>query len=72
MIKVDPVNAVSTLAALTKVKAEVAVDAIFEAMRLSMQRGEACPRLSLTCLAPAAAGHLDKESFRRYGSTHRR
>ncbi len=40
MIKVDLVNDVSKLAAITKVKAEVAVDAIFDAMRLSMQRGE--------------------------------
>ncbi len=40
MIKVDLVNEVSKLAAITKVKAEVAVDAIFDAMRLAMQRGE--------------------------------
>ncbi len=40
MIKVDLINAVSNLAALTKVKAEVAVDAVFDAMRMSMQRGE--------------------------------
>ena len=40
MIKVDLVNEVSTLAAITKVKAAVAVDAIFDAMRLSMYRGE--------------------------------
>jgi len=40
MIKVDLVNKVSTLAAITKVKAEVAVDAIFDALRRSMQRGE--------------------------------
>ena len=40
MIKVDLVNNVSKLAAIAKVKAEVAVDAIFDAMRLSMQRGE--------------------------------
>ena len=40
MIKVDRVNDVSKLAAITKVKAEVAVDAIFDSMRLSMQRGE--------------------------------
>ena len=40
MIKVDLVNDVSKLAAITKVKAEVAVDAIFDAMRLSMQRDE--------------------------------
>ncbi len=40
MIKVDLVNDVSKLAAITKVKAEVAVDAIFDAMRRSMQRGE--------------------------------
>ena len=40
MIKVDLVNAVSKLAVITKVKAEVAVDAIFDAMRMSMQRGE--------------------------------
>ncbi len=40
MIKVDLINEVSTLAAITKVKAEVAVDAIFDAMRLSLQRGQ--------------------------------
>ena len=40
MIKVDIVNEVSKLADITKVKAEVAVDAVFDAMRLSMQRGE--------------------------------
>jgi DNA-binding protein HU-beta len=40
MIKVDIVNEVSRVADITKVKAEVAVDAVFEAMRLSMQRGE--------------------------------
>ncbi len=40
MIKVDLVNDVSKRAAITKVKAEVAVDAIFDAMRLAMQRGE--------------------------------
>ncbi len=40
MIKTDLVNEVSKLAAITKVKAEVAVDAIFDAMRLAMQRGE--------------------------------
>jgi DNA-binding protein HU-beta len=36
MIKVDIVNEVSKVADITKVKAEVAVDA----MRLSMQRGD--------------------------------
>ena len=40
MIKVDLVNEVSKLAEITKVKAEVAVDAVFDAMRLSMHRGE--------------------------------
>ena len=40
MIKVDLINEVSTLAAITKVKAEVAVDAIFDALRRSMQRGQ--------------------------------
>ncbi len=40
MIKVDIVNEVSKLADITKVKAEVAVDAIFDAMRLCMHRGE--------------------------------
>ncbi len=40
MIKVDLVNEVSKLAAITKVKAELAVDAIFDALRRSMQRGE--------------------------------
>ena len=40
MIKVDIVNEVSRLAEITKVKAEVAVDAVFDAMRTSMQKGE--------------------------------
>ena len=40
MIKVDIVNEVSKTADITKVKAEVAVDAVFDAMRTSMQRGE--------------------------------
>jgi DNA-binding protein HU-beta len=40
MIKVDIVNEVSKIADITKVKAEVAVDAVFDAMRLSMQRGD--------------------------------
>ncbi len=40
MIKVDIVAEVSKVADITKVKAEVAGDAIFDAMRLSMQRGE--------------------------------
>ncbi len=40
MIKVDIVNEVSNLADITKVKAEVAVDAVFDAMRSSMERGE--------------------------------
>jgi DNA-binding protein HU-beta len=40
MIKVDIVNEVSKVADITKVKAEVAVDAVFDAMRLSMQRGD--------------------------------
>ena len=37
MIKVDIVNEVSKIADITKVKAEVAVDAVFDAMRLSMR-----------------------------------
>jgi DNA-binding protein HU-beta len=40
MIKVDIVNEVSRIADITKVKAEVAVDAVFDAMRVSMQRGD--------------------------------
>ncbi len=36
MIKVDIVNEVSKIAEITKVKAELAVDAVFEAMRASM------------------------------------
>ena len=40
MIKCHIVNEVSTAANITKVKAEVAVDAVFDAMRISMQRGE--------------------------------
>ena len=40
MIKVDIVNEVARTADITKVKAELAVDAVFDAMRLSMQRGD--------------------------------
>ena len=40
MIKVDLVNEVSKVADITKVKAELAVDAVLDTMRLSMRRGE--------------------------------
>ena len=40
MIKCDIVNEVSAAASITKVKAEVAVDAVFDAMRTSMHRGD--------------------------------
>jgi DNA-binding protein HU-beta len=40
MIKVDIINEVATVADITKVKAEVAVEAEFEAMREAMKRGE--------------------------------
>src|SRR5690242_15587562 len=39
MSKVDIVNEVSRAAQATKATAELAVDAVFDAMRLSMQRG---------------------------------
>ena len=40
MIKVDIINDVAAVAAITKVKAEVAVEAVFHAMREAMKRGE--------------------------------
>ena len=40
MIKVDIVNDVSRTANITKVKAEKAGDALFDAMRRAMQRGD--------------------------------
>ena len=40
MIKVDIVDEVAKAASITKVKAEMAVDAVFDTMRVSMQRGE--------------------------------
>jgi DNA-binding protein HU-beta len=40
MIKVDIVDEVARAANITKVKAELAVDAVFDTMRISMQRGE--------------------------------
>ena len=40
MIKVDIVNEVSNTDGITKVKAEAAVEAVFDAMRMSMRRGE--------------------------------
>jgi DNA-binding protein HU-beta len=40
MIKVDIVNEVSKVAEITKVKAELAVDAVLEAMKDSLMRGD--------------------------------
>ena len=40
MIKVDIINEVSATANITKVKAEQAVEAVLDAMKNSMQRGE--------------------------------
>ena len=40
MIKVDIVDEVARAANITKVKAELAVDAVFDTMRVSMQHGE--------------------------------
>ena len=40
MIKADIINKVSGDAAITKVKAVEAVEAVFEAMKSAMQRGE--------------------------------
>lgn len=40
MIKVDIINDVAAVAGITKVKAEVAVEAVFVAMRDAMARGE--------------------------------
>jgi len=40
MIKVDIVNRVSKTVKITKVKAEMAVDSVLNAMRMSMKRGE--------------------------------
>ena len=52
MIKVDIVNEVSKIADITKVKAEVAVDAVFDAMRTSMQRGERIAALAQDAFLP--------------------
>ncbi len=40
MIKVDIINEVSSTASITKVKAEQAVEAVLDAMKNSMKRGE--------------------------------
>ncbi|HET7291863.1 MAG TPA: HU family DNA-binding protein [Vicinamibacteria bacterium] len=40
MIKVDIINEVSKAADITKVKAEVAVEAVLDAMKTSMMHGE--------------------------------
>ncbi|GMR24198.1 MAG: HU family DNA-binding protein [Acidobacteriota bacterium] len=40
MIKVDIINEVSSTANITKVKAEQAVEAVLDAMKNSMKRGE--------------------------------
>ena len=69
MIKVDIVNEVSKLAVITKVKAEVAVDAVFDAMRMSMQRGE---RIELRGFGvfqvkPRKTGHRSQPAHRQGG-----
>ncbi len=40
MIKIDIISDVAGVVAITKVKAELAVEAVFEAMRDAMTRGE--------------------------------
>jgi DNA-binding protein HU-beta len=40
VIKVDIINEVSRAADITKVKAEVAVEAVLDAMKASMMRGD--------------------------------
>jgi DNA-binding protein HU-beta len=40
MIKVDIINEVSRAADITKVKAEVAVEALLDAMKVSLMKGE--------------------------------
>ena len=67
--KVDIVNEVSKIADITKVKAEVAVDAVFDAMRLSMQRGERIELRGLEVPGSAEARHRP-ESQDRQGSSH--
>ena len=71
MIKVDIVNEVSRVAEITKVKAELAVDAVFEAMRHSMQRGE---RIELRGLwrfsGKAPQARHRPQSPHRQGSSH--
>ena len=52
MIKVDIVNEVSRVADVTKVKAELAVDAVFEAMRRVNQN----PRHGPEDYVPLGAG----------------
>jgi DNA-binding protein HU-beta len=71
MIKVDIVNEVSRVADITKVKAEVAVDAVFDAMRVSMQRGD---RIELRGFGVfqvkprKRAGNRPESSYRQGGS----
>ena len=40
MIKVDMINLISDVADITKVKAEIAIDAILNAMKQSLKNGE--------------------------------
>jgi DNA-binding protein HU-beta len=69
MIKVDIVNEVSKIADITKVKAEVAVDAVFDAMRTSMQRGERIELQRLRCFKSSPqARHPDANPSHRQGS----
>ena len=58
MIKVDIVNEVSKTADITKVKAEVAVDAVFDAMRTSAaRRTHRAPRIRRVPGEAAQARH---------------
>ena len=71
MIKVDIINEVSKAADITKVKAEVAVEAVLEAMKDSMMRGE---RIELRGFGvfqvkPRKRGHRAKPAHRQ-GSPH--
>ena len=70
MIKVDIVNEVSKTADITKVKAEVAVDAVFDAMRLSMQRGRTVGEYINRLLVKIRPHALDLVEAFGYGDDH--
>ena len=69
MIKVDIVNKLSKIAGSPR-SGRVAVDAVFDAMRISMQRGQAHRTARLRVFRSAAEAGIGQNPHTRQGSSH--